>query len=123
MKAQFGYFISAIMMVCILSSWMSAPVKPKAEVVIIQTSAVCESCKARIEKALKNSDGVISAKLNLDDKKISVKYNPDKTTPEQIRTVIANTGYDADGVKKNPEAFTKLPKCCQTGGGACEHKM
>ena len=123
MKAQFKYLISAVILVGILSSWVSAPVKPKkAEAVTIQASAVCESCKNRIEKALKSADGIITASLNLDDKKIKVKYDPDKTTPDQIRTLIANTGYDADGVKKNPDAFTALPKCCQKEGGACEHK-
>jgi periplasmic mercuric ion binding protein len=122
MKTQFKFLLSAVILVAILSSWVSAPVKPRAEVVSIQTSAVCESCKNRIEKALKSTDGVISANLNLDDKKIKVKYSPDKISPNQIRTVIANTGYDADGVKKNPDAFTALPKCCQKEGGACEHK-
>jgi mercuric ion binding protein len=122
MKSSIKYFASALLLITILTGTMSAS-RPKAvEVVTIQTTAVCEACKARIEKALKSADGVISANLNLDDKKIKVKYNPDKTTADQIRTVIANTGYDADGVKKNPEAFNSLPKCCQKAGGACEHK-
>jgi len=121
MKSPIKYFAATLLLVTILTGMTSA-YKPKAEVVTIQTTAVCESCKARIEKALKSADGVISANLNLDDKRIKVKYNPDKTTADQIRTVIAKTGYDADGVKANPEAFNNLPKCCQKAGGACEHK-
>ena len=110
------------MLVLFVSSFVFAPVKSKTEVVTIKTSAVCESCKARIEKALKSSDGVVEAKLNLDDKKVVVKYNPEKTNPDQIRTVIANTGYDADNVKKSDDGFKKLPHCCQKGGAGCEHK-
>ena len=122
MKSSIKYFASALLLITILTGMVSASRPKAAEVVTIQTSAVCESCKARIEKALKSADGVISASLNLDNKKIKVKYNPDKTSPDQIRTVIAGTGYDADGIKASPEAFNNLPKCCQKAGGACEHK-
>ena len=122
MKTQVKFFAAAIMLVAFMSSFAGAPAKLKTEVVTIQTSAVCESCKARIEKVLKNTDGVIEANLNLDNKKIKVKYNPEKTSADQIRTVIANTGYDADNVKKSDEGFKKLPHCCQKAGGACEHK-
>lgn len=44
---------------------------------------------------------------------MKVKYDPLKTNPDKLREVIANTGYDADGVKKNETAFSKLPECCQ----------
>ena len=122
MKTQIKFFAGAVMLVLLVSSFAMAPVKFKTEVVTIKTSAVCESCKARIEKALKSSDGVLQAKLNLDDKKVMVKYNPEKTNPDQIRAVIASTGYDADNVKKTDEGFKKLPHCCQKGGAGCEHK-
>ena len=85
----------------------------------IQTSAICESCKNRIEKALKATDGIVSANLNLDNKKIKVKYDPTKLSPDQIRAAIAGTGYDADGVKANADAFKALPPCCQAKGGSC----
>ena len=122
MKTQVKFFAAALMLVAFMSSFAGSPAKPKTEVVNIQTTAVCESCKARIEKALKSTDGVIEANLNLTNKKIKVKYNSEKTTADQIRTVIANTGYDADNVKKNEDGFKKLPHCCQKAGGACEHK-
>jgi mercuric ion binding protein len=122
MKTRIKYFAGALLLIMLLASSASVSAKAKAEVVTIQTSAVCESCKARIERALKSSDGIIEANLNLDNKKIKVKYNPEKTSPDQIRTIIANTGYDADNVKKTAEGFSKLPHCCQKGGAACEHK-
>ena len=122
MKKQIGYLVSALVLLTFASSFVKGPVKLKTQVVTIQTTAVCESCKNRIEKALKATDGVLEANLNLDNKKIKVKFNPDKTSAEQIRTVISNTGYDADNVKKSDEGFKKLPHCCQKSGGACEHK-
>ncbi|MBL0308292.1 MAG: heavy-metal-associated domain-containing protein [Bacteroidetes bacterium] len=106
-------FFSAIGLIILLSAGLEAAVKPKSETVTIHTSAICESCKKRIEKSLKATEGVLEASLNLNNKKIKVKYDPAKTSPDKIRQTIANTGYDADDVKKNEAAFDKLPNCCQ----------
>ena len=118
MKPQIKFLLGAV----ILFTFASSFVNLKTEVVNIQTSAICESCKARIERALKSTPGVAEANLNLDNKKIKVKYYPEKITADQIRTVIANTGYDADNVKKTETAFNNLPHCCQKAGGSCEHQ-
>jgi copper chaperone CopZ len=122
MKTQVKYLASALILLTLLSSFTKPPVNLKTGVVTIQTSAVCEQCKARIEKALKATDGVIAANLNLDNKKIKVKFYSDKISADQIRTVIANTGYDADNIKHSETAFNNLPHCCQKAGVACEHK-
>jgi len=122
MNRSTKFLAITIILFTLSSAFSNLSAKPKSSVVTIQTSAVCESCKARIERALKSTDGIISANLNLDDKKVKVKYNPDKITEDKIKTAIANTGYDADDVKKTPEAFNNLPHCCQKGGAACEHQ-
>ncbi len=79
----------------------------------VKTSAVCETCKETIEKALAFEKGVKKSNLNIDSKIVTVTYNPQKTTPEKIRLAISNAGYDADEVKANPKAFKKLPNCCK----------
>jgi mercuric ion binding protein len=79
----------------------------------IKTSAICEMCKARLERNLGLSKGIKEANLDLTDKVITVKYNPGKTTPEAIKTIINNTGYDADLQPANQKAHDKLPSCCR----------
>ncbi|KQS24758.1 heavy-metal-associated domain-containing protein [Dyadobacter sp. Leaf189] len=79
----------------------------------IKTSAICEMCKARIERNLGLSKGVKESNLNLKDKVVTVKYNPAKTTPEAIKATIINTGYDADNQLANQKAHDKLPSCCR----------
>ena len=106
-------FTASFILIIILSMGLSAAEKSKSETVTIQTSAICGSCKARLERALKATEGVEEAILNLNNKKIKIKYDPSKTNPYKLRVVIANTGYDADEVKKNEESFKKLPECCQ----------
>lgn len=88
----------------------------KMVVAKIQTSAECGSCKTRIEDKLNYTPGIKYAELNLDDKKVTVKYNSEKITLDQIRTILSETGYDADDVKAIPEAVEKLPACCKPGG-------
>lgn len=91
--------------------------KKKSETVVIQTSAQCGSCKARIESALRELSGVKSAELNLEDKKVTVTYLPKKVTSDEIRSAISKTGYDADALAADPSAYEALPACCKKGGG------
>ena len=84
----------------------------------IKTSAICEMCKARIERNLGLSKGVKESNLDLKDKVVTVKYNPNKTTPEAIKATIINTGYDADTQIANQKAHDKLPSCCRKTAAA-----
>lgn len=80
----------------------------------IQTPTVhCESCKKRIEDELKRVDGVQKAVVDFKRKTTKVTYITDRTNIENIKTTIANTGYDADDVKADPDAFNRLPKACR----------
>jgi copper chaperone CopZ len=85
----------------------------KSQSIEIKTSAICEHCKENIEKALKKSDGVEQSNLDLSNKKVTVKYNPEKTNPDEIRITISKAGYNADDVKRELRAYKKLPKCCK----------
>jgi copper chaperone CopZ len=112
MKRISGIIATAVF-ILILQLQAVAAMPGKSETITIKTSAICGSCKKRIEKALLNTAGVEEAILNLNNKKVKVKFDPSVTNAAAIRQVIANTGYDADDVKKNEDAFNKLPECCQ----------
>jgi len=98
------------------NSSLATVAKGGKEKAVIQTSAICESCQNRIETALNKLSGVKSASLNLDDKKVTVVYNPKKITVEDIKKAISEAGYDADDVNANQGAYNKLPGCCKKGG-------
>ena len=96
------------------TTFASAQAKKGVQTVTIQTPTVqCESCKKRIEEYLKREDGV--QKSNVDFKKhvTKVTYVAERTNVENIKTAIANAGYDADDVKADEEAYKKLPNCCK----------
>jgi copper chaperone CopZ len=110
--------LSFILMVFILSNnLVFAQSKGKqdteAKTVKIKTTAQCEECKERIEKAMAYEKGVKSSDLDLDTKVLTVVYNGNKTTDLKLRTAVAKTGYDADDVKKDPKAYKALPACCK----------
>lgn len=68
-----------------------------------------EWCKNHIENYLKREYGLLSAVVNYHRHYVRVQYIPDRTNIENIKTAIANLGYDADEVTKNEESYEKLP--------------
>ena len=80
--------------------------------IIVKTNADCASCKQAIEKALKATDGVSEANLDVKTKSITVKYDDTKTNPTKIRKAVVATGYNADKMKgKGPKAGCTDDKC------------
>jgi hypothetical protein len=51
--------------------------------------------------------------VDFKQKKTTVTYLTDRTNLENVKTAIANAGYDADDVKAEKDAYEKLPKCCK----------
>ena len=78
-----------------------------------KTSAVCDMCKARIEKSLAYEKGVQSAVLDVPSKVLTVTYKADKTTPAALRSAVQKTGYDADELTADARAYNRLPDCCK----------
>ncbi len=83
-------------------------------------NAQCELCKTRLENYLKRYDGISFVLVNYKKKETVVKYITDRINIEEIKTAIANTGYDAADVEANPDSYKRLPKSCkkaEDGGG------
>lgn len=88
--------------------------KKGSQTVTIQTPTVqCQMCKERIEKFLLREEGVQKVNVDYKNKRTKVTFLAERQNIETVKTAIANIGYDADDVKAEPEAYKKLPKCCQ----------
>ena len=82
--------------------------------VVIQTPSVqCEMCKEKIERYLTREPGVSVVKVDYKKKTTTVTYLTDRNNIEQLKTAIANLGYDADDITAEESAYAKLPKCCK----------
>ncbi|HVT85979.1 MAG TPA: heavy-metal-associated domain-containing protein [Chitinophagaceae bacterium] len=91
----------------------TAQVKPVLTATIKTPNARCEECKDKIETYLKRYDGVMSINVNIRKGETTVKYITDRINIEDIKTAIANVGFDADDVPANPDFYKLLPKCCK----------
>lgn len=60
----------------------------------------CASCAQRIEKALDNSKGVNSAKVNFASEKAYIEFDPSLINKKTLATVVKNTGYDVKEIKE-----------------------
>lgn len=81
---------------------------------LIHTPGVqCQACKTRIENRLVHEDGVSSVKADYKKHTVTVVWYKDRTNIENIKTALANMGYDADDVTAEPDAYKGLPKTCQ----------
>lgn len=87
--------------------------KPVLLTKISTPNALCEECKTKIETYLKRIDGVTYVNVNYRKGETTVKYVTDRVNIEEIRTAIANAGFDADSVSANTEFYKLLPKCCK----------
>jgi copper chaperone CopZ len=113
-------FLFSLFSVCLLSIASFAQTKAMQTVKLSTPTVQCESCKKRIETYLKRYDGVMSINVNVKKKETTVKYITDRINEEEVKTAIANAGYDANDVPANPDSYKKLPTCCkkpEDGGG------
>lgn len=86
---------------------------PATQTLQVKTSAVCDMCKARLEKAMAYEKGVQQAQLDVASKILTVTYRPEKTTPAALRAAVQQTGYDADDQQAETRAYDRLPDCCK----------
>ncbi|MEN9281119.1 MAG: hypothetical protein RL594_54 [Bacteroidota bacterium] len=86
--------------------------------VTLKVAGNCGSCKKRIVKAAESIDGVSDAAWDKKTKTFTAVYDDAKATPEAIKKAIAAAGYDAEDVKGNDEAYSKLPDCCRYRDGS-----
>jgi periplasmic mercuric ion binding protein len=91
----------------------SQPVKAQLTAKIKTPTVGCEECKKRIETYLLRYDGVMTINVNWRAKITTIKYLTDRTNIEELKTAIANIGYDADDIPANEEYYKMLPKTCK----------
>ncbi|MGA2668323.1 MAG: heavy metal-associated domain-containing protein [Ignavibacteria bacterium] len=81
--------------------------------IIALGSIMCGQCVTKVEKALKNVDGVIDVNVDLDSKQATVTFDNSVTSLEKLENAITKAGYDANDKKADTEAYDRLPGCCK----------
>ena len=70
----------------------------------------CTGCEKKIKDNIRFEKGVKSIKTNLEDKTVTIEYDADKTTVEDIIKGFKKIKYEASEVQKEDTLKTYLPK-------------
>lgn len=73
----------------------------------------CKSLNPTITNTLAYEKGVTKWDLDQPNKKLTITFNPKKTSPEKVEKALAENGVRTEHFKPNPRAIKDLPKCCQ----------
>lgn len=91
----------------------------KTATIVIKTKIYCDhclqcnSCGHNLNDAINKNKGIKMITINPKSNTIEVIYNPQKTTPEKIRTAIVQSGFDADELKADATKQNQLDGCCK----------
>jgi copper chaperone CopZ len=109
-----------VMLLLLGSLAVTAQYKKPVIVQIKTPQAQCEECKVMIERFMKYEEGVAKVVVDFKKKITTITFLSDRTNIENLKTAMANLGYDADDITANEEVYKRLPKCCkrlEDGGG------
>jgi copper chaperone CopZ len=106
-------FVLGLIALTLFSSTTHAQKKAVQKAVIATPGVQDEACKTRIDNRLVHEYGVSSVKADYKKHIVTVQWYTDRTNIENIKTALANMGYDADDVTAEPDAYKRLPKTCR----------
>lgn len=116
MKKKIAQVFLLVLMGLFFSVELSAQEKEsKYETVTIQTSAICDQCKTRLEKNISFEKGVKSVVLDEKTKELTITFKKEKNDKEKLKKAITKVGYDADEMPADEKAYNRLPDCCKKG--------
>lgn len=98
---------------------LGSQAQDQLETITIKTSIACDHCMKcddcgyNIDTSIRKAKGIKKVEIDPEKNTVEVTYRTDKTTPEQIRIALSKSGFDADDVKADPEAYVKLDGCCK----------
>ena len=108
MNRPFSSLLFLVLMLFTVTSWTLADDITST----FKVSGNCGMCKKKIETALRIK-GVKKVDWDMKTHDLSITYNPDKITIDEIHSRIAAVGYDTDKLKADDAAYGKLDDCCK----------
>jgi len=101
---------------CLLMQGMAAHAQQKKQstadtLVRFQVAGACEMCKERIESNA-SMRGVKKVTWDVDNKELTLQYNPSVVTMEKVQNRIVASGHDVGDKKAKQAVYQALPDCC-----------
>lgn len=100
----------------IISIFFSVKLDAQVVTSTISVKGNCDECKERIENAA-DIKGVKTSAWDEKKQAISVTYDSQKVSLDEIEKAIAKSGHETGHQKADPKAYNSLPACCQYDHG------
>ncbi len=88
------------------------PMSVTQRITLAVNGMTCAACSARVEKVLRQQEGVVEANVNLATNKATVTFDPELITIEQLIKSITDSGYEAQPADMSKVEF-------RVGGMTC----
>lgn len=85
----------------------------KTETKTFKVYGNCGMCKRRIEGALVEVEGVQSAEWDMESGKLTVNFDAEVITLDDIQKKVAAVGHDTKKYRAEDAVYNKLHGCCQ----------
>ncbi|ASS50873.1 MAG: mercury transporter [Candidatus Fluviicola riflensis] len=99
------------MLVFVVFSSCAGPIN-NAKMERYKVAGNCDMCKKTIENAA-SKKGVAEAEWNKETKVLTLTYDEQKTTSNEVLKRIAYAGYDNEKFLAPDDAYAKLAECCR----------
>lgn len=78
----------------------------------LKVSGNCGMCEKRIVGAV-SVKGVKSAQWNMESQILTIKYDADKVTLDELEQKISKAGHDTPNYQADEKVYQSLHHCCQ----------
>jgi copper chaperone CopZ len=88
----------------------------KWQKIVLQTNGTCQACKDRIESGIAYEKGVKDVSYELQTAKVTITYNPEKTSVQALKDAIVKLGYKAEvaTAEETKNCSKTCPKPCES---------
>jgi copper chaperone CopZ len=120
------YIIGVLSLTVAVTVLLTNCTQNKAQATVIDLPTMqCESCAQTITEAAESVNGVQTVSVSVEKKQATIEYAPSATDVQKIEKAIASSGYQANEIKANSQAYESLPDCCKIpkDGEKTEHVM
>ena len=108
-------FILAMMALCLTITCSAKDIKT----VVLKTSPEmhCANCESKIKNNIRFEKGIKEIETNLEEKTVTIKYDADKTTVENIIAGFEKINYKATVAGKEGDSKCSDKSSCKCGSG------
>lgn len=120
------YIIGMFSLTVVVAVLLTNCAENKAQATVIDLPTMqCEACAQTITEAAEAVNGVQTVSVSVEKKQATIEYAPSTTDVQKVEKAIANSGYQANKVTANSQAYKSLPDCCKIpeDGEKTEHVM